>query len=93
LSDLTEAMNFYINTLLGKEPPSKQKDAVARLTKGEKKEAEKAASKEVKENKEKSSQKTAERVTREEPFDITELKMRQDLENPRDVLPAPRSQN
>jgi hypothetical protein len=39
-----------------------------------------------------SSQKTAERVTREEPFDITELKMRQDLENPRYVEPAPGSQ-
>ena len=40
--------------------------------------------------KEKSSQERAERVTRDEPFDITELKMRQDLENPRNVLPAPR---
>jgi hypothetical protein len=41
-----------------------------------------------------SSQKTAERVTRNEPFDIkeldTELRMRQDLENPRYVKPAPR---
>ena len=41
--DLTEAMNFYINTLLGKEPSQKQRDAVARLTSGEQKEAKKAA--------------------------------------------------
>jgi hypothetical protein len=43
LGDLTDAMNFYINTLLGKEPPQKQKDAVAKLTTDEKKEAKKAA--------------------------------------------------
>ena len=43
LGDLTDAMNFYINTLLGKEPPQKQKDAVARLTPVEQKEAKKAA--------------------------------------------------
>jgi hypothetical protein len=43
LGDLTDAMNFYINTLLGKEPPQKQKDAVAKLTTVEKKEAKKAA--------------------------------------------------
>jgi hypothetical protein len=41
-----------------------------------------------KEKESESSQKRAERVKRDEPFDITELKMRQDLENPRDVLPA-----
>jgi hypothetical protein len=39
-----------------------------------------------------SSQKRTERVTRDEPFGIPELKMRQDLENPRDVKPAPGSQ-
>ena len=43
LGDLTDAMNFYINTLLGKDPPQKQKDAVARLTPVEQKEAKKAA--------------------------------------------------
>jgi hypothetical protein len=44
-----------------------------------------------KENKEKSSQERAERVTRDEPFDLTELRMREDLKNPRNVLPAPGS--
>jgi hypothetical protein len=43
-----------------------------------------------------SSQERAKRVTRDEPFDIkeldTELRMRQDLENPRYVKPAPGSQ-
>jgi hypothetical protein len=34
---------------------------------------------------------TAERVTREEPFDLTELRMREDLKNPRNVRPAPGS--
>jgi hypothetical protein len=43
LGDLTDAMNFHINTLLGKEPPQKQKDAVAKLTPVEQKEAKKAA--------------------------------------------------
>jgi hypothetical protein len=38
-----------------------------------------------------SSQETAERVTREEPFDLTELRMREDLKNPRFVRPAPGS--
>jgi hypothetical protein len=42
-SDLTKAFNFYMNTLMGKAPPQNQKDAVARLTTDEKKEAEKAA--------------------------------------------------
>jgi hypothetical protein len=41
--DLTDAMNFYINTLLGKDPPQRQRDAVARLTPVEQKEAKKAA--------------------------------------------------
>ena len=45
-----------------------------------------------KEKKEKSSQERAERVTRDEPFDITELRMIEDLKNPRNVLPAPGSQ-
>jgi len=45
-----------------------------------------------KEKKEKSSQERAERVTRDEPFDITELRMREDLKKPRNVLPAPGSQ-
>jgi hypothetical protein len=43
--DYIEAMNYFINTLLGKDPPQKQQDAVARLTPDEKKEAEKAARK------------------------------------------------
>jgi hypothetical protein len=43
--DYIEAMNYFINTLLGKDPPQKQQDAVDRLTPGEKKEAEKAARK------------------------------------------------
>jgi hypothetical protein len=43
-----------------------------------------------KEKESESSQKRAERVTRDEPFDITELKMREDQKNPRNVLPAPR---
>jgi hypothetical protein len=38
-----------------------------------------------------SSQETAERGTREEPFDLTELRMREDLKNPRFVRPAPGS--
>jgi hypothetical protein len=44
-----------------------------------------------KEKEEKSSQETAERVTREEPLDLTELRMREALENPRFVRPAPGS--
>jgi len=40
----------------------------------------------------KSSQERAERVTKDEPFDITELRMREDLKNPRYVQPAPGSQ-
>jgi hypothetical protein len=43
--DYIEAMNYFMNTLLGKPPPQKQQDAVDRLTPGEKKEAEKAARK------------------------------------------------
>jgi hypothetical protein len=43
-----------------------------------------------------SSQKRAERITRKEPFDIkeldTELRMKEDLKNPRYVKPAPGSQ-
>ena len=46
-SDLTKAFNFYMNTFMGKDPPQNQIDAVARLTPGEKKEAEKAARKEL----------------------------------------------
>jgi hypothetical protein len=45
-----------------------------------------------KEKAEKSSQETAERVTRAEPLDLTELRMREALENPRFVRPAPGSQ-
>jgi hypothetical protein len=45
--DYIEAMNYFMNTLLGKDPPQNQIDAVARLTPGEKKEAEKAARKEL----------------------------------------------
>jgi hypothetical protein len=49
-----------------------------------------------KEKESESSQERAERVTRNEPFDIkeldTELRMKEDLKNPREVLPAPRSQ-
>ena len=41
--DLKDAMNYFINTLLSKDPTQKQKDAVARLTPGEQKEAKKAA--------------------------------------------------
>jgi hypothetical protein len=37
-----------------------------------------------------SPQERAERVTRDEPSDLTELRMREDLKNPRNVLPAPR---
>jgi hypothetical protein len=48
-----------------------------------------------KENKEESSQERAKRITRDEPFGIkeldTELRMREDLKNPRNVLPAPGS--
>jgi hypothetical protein len=43
LSDFTDAMNFHINKLLGKEPTQKQQDAVAGLTPVEQKEAKKAA--------------------------------------------------
>jgi hypothetical protein len=86
--DYAKAMNYYINTLLGKEPTPGQREAVNRLNAKDVKRAQADASKEVKENKEKSSQERAERITRKEPSDITELKMRQDLENPRDVLPA-----
>jgi|DEB0MinimDraft_3_1074331.scaffolds.fasta_scaffold81147_1 hypothetical protein len=38
----------------------------------------------------KSSQERAERITKDEPFDITELRMKEDLKNPRYVRPAPR---
>ena len=89
-SDYVQAMNYYINTALNKEPTPRQKEAVDRLNANDVKRAKADASKEVKENKEKSSQERAERITRKEPSDITELKMRQDLENPRNVRPAPR---
>jgi hypothetical protein len=89
-SDYVQAMNYYINTALNKEPTPRQKEAVDRLNANDVKRAKADASKEVKKNKEKSSQERAERVTRDEPFDITELKMREDQKNPRNVLPAPR---
>ena len=89
-SDYVQAMNYYINTALNKEPTPRQKEAVDRLNANDVKRAKADASKEVKENKEKSSQERAERVTRDEPFDITELRMREDLKNPRNVRPAPR---
>ena len=90
-SDYVQAMNYYINTALNKEPTPRQKEAVDRLNANDVKRAKADASKEVKEKEKKSSQKTAERITRNEPSDITELKMRQDLENPRYVKPAPGS--
>jgi hypothetical protein len=89
-SDYVQAMNYYINTAMNKEPTPRQKEAVDRLNANDVKRAKADASKEVKEKQKKSSQERAERVTRNEPSDITELKMRQDLENPRNVRPAPR---
>jgi hypothetical protein len=89
-SDYVQAMNYYINTALNKEPTPRQKEAVDRLNANDVKRAKADASKEVKEKQKKSSQERAERVTRNEPSDITELKMRQDLENPRNVRSAPR---
>jgi hypothetical protein len=43
-------------------------------------------------NESESSQERAERITRDEPFGIPELRMREDLKNPREVLPARGSQ-
>jgi hypothetical protein len=49
-----------------------------------------------KEKENESSQERAKRITRKEPFDIkeldTELRMKEDLKNPREVLPARGSQ-
>jgi hypothetical protein len=72
--DLMDAMNFHINTLLGKEPTQKQKDAVARLTPVEKKEAKKAA-------REALPPKPEPRPQRAPPLDRNQT---------RDVKPAPR---
>jgi hypothetical protein len=72
--DYIEAMNYFINTLLSKEPTQKQQDAVARLTPGEKKEAEKAARKEL-------PPKPEPRPQRAPPLDRNQT---------RDVKPAPR---
>jgi hypothetical protein len=69
-----KAMNFYINTLYGQRPPSKTKDAVARLTPDEKKEAEKAA-------REALPPKPEPRPQRAPPLDRNQT---------RDVNPAPR---
>jgi hypothetical protein len=73
-SDLTKAFNFYMNTFMGKDPPQNQKDAVARLTTDEKKEAEKAA-------REALPPKPEPRPQRAPPLDRNQT---------RDVNPAPR---
>jgi hypothetical protein len=72
--DLMDAVNFHINTLLGKEPTQKQQDAVARLTPDEKKEAKKAA-------REALPPKPEPRPERAPPLDRNQT---------RDVKPAPR---
>jgi len=53
--DYTDAMNYYINTLLGKEPTRRQKEAVDRLNANDVKRAKADASKEVRASESKST--------------------------------------